>query len=184
MSRVLRRPGPPQLQPESHHMYGLRLSGLNDPGAVTNLTWIAPLRRRGPWGLLPALACNLAATFDLHLTLYQHGTPADEKSSASEEKNMILSTGTRITLASKRNFPRTASALALIMLCPLLLLLTGCEWPIYRDGPGRTGQSGVNTSANTGTLQWNYSVGLGQNELPYGPVVGLASSAGGIFLGD
>jgi hypothetical protein len=100
------------------------------------------------------------------------------------KKIMKLRTGTLITLASKRNFPRTASALALIMLCPLLLLLTGCEWPIYRDGPGRTGQSGVNTSANTGTLQWNYSVGLGQNELPYGPVVGLASSAGGIYLGD
>src|SRR6202522_730533 len=89
-----------------------------------------------------------------------------------------------ITLASKRCSRRAAAPLAFAILCPLLLFLTGCEWPIYRDGPGRTGRSGVNTSANTGTLQWNYSVGLGQNEFPYGPVVALASSAGGIYLGD
>jgi hypothetical protein len=89
-----------------------------------------------------------------------------------------------ITLASKHGSRRAAAPLAFAILCPLLLFLTGCEWPIYRDGPGRTGRSGVNTSANAGTLQWNYSVGLGQNEFPYGPVVALASSAGGIYLGD
>jgi hypothetical protein len=88
------------------------------------------------------------------------------------------------TLASKRRFRLTAAQPTLLVACTLLLLLTGCEWPVYRQGPGRTGQSGVNTSSNAGKLQWSYSNGLGQNQVPYGPVIGSTSSTGGIYLGD
>jgi hypothetical protein len=88
------------------------------------------------------------------------------------------------TLASKRRSRLTAAQPALLAVCSLLLLLTGCEWPMYRQGPGRTGQSGVNTSSNAGKLQWSYSNGLGQNQVPYGPVIGATSSTGGIYLGD
>jgi hypothetical protein len=73
----------------------------------------------------------------------------------------------------------------LVIPCLLLLLITGCAWPTYRQNPARTGRSSIDTSSNTGTLQWSYNVGFGQNQLPYGPVVGITSSMqGGIYLGD
>ena len=77
-----------------------------------------------------------------------------------------------------------ASRIAFMSSCLVLLFLTGCAWPMYRQGQTRSGRSGIDTSANTGTLLWNYNVGYGQNRLPLGPMVGLTGSSGGIFLGD
>jgi outer membrane protein assembly factor BamB len=55
---------------------------------------------------------------------------------------------------------------------------------MYRQGASRTGRSGIDTSSNTGTVQTCYNVGLGQNQFPYGPVLGYTQLSGGIFLGD
>lgn len=77
------------------------------------------------------------------------------------------------------------SRLGLAVPCLLLVLITSCAWPTYRQNPARTGRSSINTSSNTGTLQWSYSLGFGQNQLPFGPVVGITSpTQGGIYLGD
>jgi outer membrane protein assembly factor BamB len=86
--------------------------------------------------------------------------------------------------ASKYPFRQAASRLALVILCPLLVALSGCAWPMYRNGATRTGRSAIDTSSNTGTLQWSFNFGLGQNVFPYGPVVGYTSLSGGIFVGD
>jgi hypothetical protein len=67
----------------------------------------------------------------------------------------------------------------------LLLLLSGCQWDMYRGGLSRDGQSTVNTSGNKGSLEWSCCDVVGQNTYPFGPVIGVASSTGGgIFIGD
>jgi PQQ-like domain len=77
-----------------------------------------------------------------------------------------------------------APRLLLVILCLPLLFLTGCAWPMYRQGASRQGRSAIDTSSNTGTVHTCYNVGLGQNQFPYGPVLGYTSQSGGIFLGD
>jgi PQQ-like domain len=78
----------------------------------------------------------------------------------------------------------TRSRLAVAILCPLLLLLNGCAYYMYRGGASRSARSGADTSTNAGIRQWSYPVGLGQNRFPYGPLVGFTSIPGGIFVGD
>ena len=84
----------------------------------------------------------------------------------------------------RKRLHQIVSRLAFLGLCLSLAFLTGCAWPMYRQGQTRSGRSGIDTSANSGTLEWSYNVGFGQNQFPLGPAVGLAGSSGGIFLGD
>jgi hypothetical protein len=86
---------------------------------------------------------------------------------------------------AKHWFRRAAARfLTVAILCPLPLVLNGCAWYMYRGGSGRSALSGTDTSSNTGTLQWSYNVGYGQNMFPLGPVVGVTSTGGGVFVGD
>jgi outer membrane protein assembly factor BamB len=58
---------------------------------------------------------------------------------------------------------------------------------MYRQNQYRSGRSSVDTSSNTGTLQWSYNFNPapGPNALSYGPVVGIKSATqGGIYVGD
>jgi outer membrane protein assembly factor BamB len=57
---------------------------------------------------------------------------------------------------------------------------------MYRQGQTRTGHSGIDTSSNAGTLQWSLNLGWGQNQFPFGPLIGFtpSNSSGGIFMGD
>src|SRR5215831_18632209 len=82
----------------------------------------------------------------------------------------------------RKRLHQIVSRLAFLGLCLSLAFLTGCAWPMYRQGQTRSGRSGIDTSANSGTLEWSYNVGFGQNQFPLGPAVGLAGSSGGIFL--
>jgi outer membrane protein assembly factor BamB len=78
------------------------------------------------------------------------------------------------------------STLGLAASCLLLFILTGCQWSMYRQGQTRSGRSGIDTSSNTGTLQWSLNLGWGQNQFPFGPLIGFtpSNSSGGIFMGD
>src|SRR5215469_1097007 len=76
------------------------------------------------------------------------------------------------------------SILMIAFLISLMLVTSGCGWPMYRQGAARAGRSGIDTSSNTGTVQTCYNFGLGQNQFPYGPLLGYTGGTGGIFLGD
>ncbi len=79
---------------------------------------------------------------------------------------------------------RRASRLAVLIVCLPLLFLSACAWPMYRQGARRTGWSGIDTSKNTGTVKTCFNPGIGQNQYPFGPILGYTAISGGIFLGD
>lgn len=81
---------------------------------------------------------------------------------------------------------RSAPRLALVFSFLLPLVLTGCQWSMYRQGETRSGRTGIDTSSNAGKLQWTLNLGWGQNEFPFGPLIGFTPSntSGGIFMGD
>lgn len=86
--------------------------------------------------------------------------------------------------SSRQKLRETASLLPFLGVCAALIILTGCAWPMYRQGATRTGRSGFDTSSNTGTVQTCYNFGEGQNQFPYGPLLSFPGASGGIFLGD
>ena len=86
---------------------------------------------------------------------------------------------------SPRSCPDKNTCKSLAVPCLLLLLITGCAWPTYRQNQYRSGRSSIDTSSNTGTLQWSHNFGPGPLYSTAGPLVGIASpTLGGIYVGD
>ena len=71
-------------------------------------------------------------------------------------------------------------SLALPLLLQITISMTGCGWLMYRGNPGRTGQSSINTSLDTGALEWSISSpGFATLiDVPSGPIVWSGPGSG------
>lgn len=80
-------------------------------------------------------------------------------------------------MVRNRRLTHFGGGLALTACCLVLLLSTGCAWPMYQGNAQRTGRTGADTSSNKGSVVWTSTVG----DLGGQPVLGLGPDNGPVI---